>query len=103
MPETKLLIPTQTYTQVQGSTISITTMYLKEGVSNVMAFINEIVGGQIVQGTTFLEGEGGVLVQNISSNLVFSKDPNGNLIISGQDSSKYSIDTMTGQLVYSTD
>jgi len=97
MSETKQ-IPTVTSLITVGSTISIITKYAKEKIGVTFAFISEMVGGETQGGTLFIEGEGGV--QYDSSKFTFSKNSNGELIVSGLEATKIGIDTSTGQLTY---
>jgi hypothetical protein len=93
-------IPTTTILNVVGSSISILTKYIDPNLGDVLqAFIVETVGGETVDGVNFIEGEGGI-TKPASSSLIASVDGSGNLILTSSDSSQYSVDSITGQLVY---
>lgn len=100
MPESRQ-IPSQTTLSVVGSVITITTRYHNEDQGGVVfAFISQIVGGEAHNGVGFIEGEGGIIIDD-SFNLDFNLDASsGELIVTAPDAAQYSIDTNTGQLVY---
>ena len=103
MPESRI-IPTQTTLSVIGSNITINTKYVDVSQGGVLlAFISEIVGGQSVDSVPFIEGDGGIQMNDdfYPSSLNFSLDqPTGDLIVTAPDSAQYSVDTSTGELVY---
>lgn len=98
--ETKI-IPTYTTSSVIGSAITITTIYFDSSLTSgiIQAFISEIV--QIVEGIGFIEGEGGIKKDH-DSLMNFYLDSNGNLIANGPDAANFSIDSLTGQLQFTT-
>lgn len=98
--ETKL-IPTYTTSSVIGSAITITTTYIDSSLTSgtILAFISESV--QSVETVGFIEGEGGI-TKDSSSLMNFYLDSNGNLIASGPDAAKFSVDSLTGQLQFTT-
>ena len=99
MPESKQ-ITTETILNVVGSSISILSRYYNPALGDIIvAFISEVVGGETVDGVNFIEGEGGITSTTGSSG-IYTLDSNGNLIITSGDASQYSVDTLTGQLVY---
>ena len=82
-----------------GVAITITTSYIGEidhGI--VQAWISEVIGGEIVDGIPFIEGEGGI--QTNDAVTIVSLNLNGELIVTAPDAAQYSVDTVTGQLVY---
>lgn len=102
MPESKI-ITTQTTLTVIGTAISLKTLYLDESITGVIsAFLSETVGGETLDGTPFIEGEGGVTIGlgYYPAELDFQVNGNGELIVIAPDSANFSVDTDTGQLVY---
>ena len=98
--ETKT-IPTYTTSSVIGSLITITTTYFDSSLTSgvISAFISGTV--QTVETVGFIEGEGGIK-QDPSSLMSFYLDSNGNLIASGPDAANFNVDSLTGQLQFTT-
>lgn len=104
MPESSI-IPTQTTLTVVGSTITILTEFFNEINSGVInAFIIETVGGEIVDGVIFAQGEGGITMEDdfFPDKLNFFLNVDGDLIVTAPDATSFNIDGSTGQLQYTT-
>jgi len=98
------VITSQTTLNVIGSSITITTKYVNENAGGVYAaFISNVLNGELVDGLSFIEGQGGItmLDEFYPSSLNFTLDAStGELIVTASDASNYSIDGLTGELVY---
>ena len=93
------IIPTQTTLSVVGVSITITTIYNGGDLGGIIsAWISEVIGGEIVDGISFIEGEGGIMTDDFVTTA--SLNSNGELIVTAPDAAQYSVDTVTGQLIY---
>lgn len=104
MPETKV-ITSSTVTSIVGSDISIITSYREATDTNILPdTISAFIGDKVAtfDGTNYKEGELIIQMKNNPTQIDYSIDANGNLIVfSNQgDENKYSIDNNTGQLRY---
>jgi len=96
-------ITSHTTLNVIGSSITITTKYINENAGGVsLAFISNVLNGELVDSVSFIEGQGGIsMLDNYPSSLDFALNPStGELIVTASDASNYSIDGMTGALIY---
>lgn len=100
MPEEKIL-STQLVVTILSNNISIRSYYngSEVDINTLSAFISDII--QVVDGTSFIEGELGMTLKNYPSKIDYSIDSNGNLIVFGDDAANYLIDENTGELIYS--
>ena len=104
MPESRI-IPSQTTINIVGSAITVLTQYFNEAINGgtINAFVMEVIGGQTVDGVSFIEGEGGISIgEDLASPPVFSFNSNGELIVTDPLSSQFSVDGLTGQLQFTT-
>ena len=98
MPEQKT-IETKTSVSIVGSAISIRAYYDADVdvINTILAFISDIV--QTVDGVGFIEGELGITMQNYLTDIDYSIDASGNLIVFAGDADNYSIN-FDGNLIY---
>ena len=101
MPESKI-ISTYTTLSVVGPVITITTQYFNDLSGGViLAFISEIVGGETIDSIPFIEGEGGITINSpLYPSLNFSLNSSGELIVTGPNATQFSVDSLTGELIY---
>ena len=99
MAETKVL-ETRTSISVIGDAISIRAYYDTSEVSSdtIEAFISESV--QVREGVPLIEGELAIIMDNYPGSIDYEIDDDGNLIVTSDDASQYSIDS-AGDLIYS--
>lgn len=106
MSETRQ-INTYTTLNVIGTSITINTRYINENAGGVsLAFISEELNGETVDSVAFIEGEGGITMQDnyYPSALNFSLDAStGELIVTASDASNYAVDGDSGELTYTYD
>jgi len=99
------VIPTQTTLNVIATTITLTTVYVDVLLSGVIkAFISETIGGELVDGVPFIEGEGGITIKDTlyPNSLNFIKNSSGELLVTAPNASKFGVNTVTGELIYTS-
>lgn len=99
MSEQKL-IPTITVVEENPPEIDIITYYeLLFGLPHILQAFIGIDGGEYRSGVFFDHGEAGLTMKNSPEDIDGYIDPEGNLIIIGDDADKYSLDD-NGNLTY---
>lgn len=99
MPEISEL-SVRTNTSVNGDAIEIFTFYREPVLPDIInTFISNDSGNYL--GTGYIEGECVIeFVQGGDSNISFFLDVDGTFVINSTDASKYSLDSLTGNLLY---
>jgi hypothetical protein len=99
MPQSSIIPTHSTLTQVTP-VFSLLTEYVDPTLSGIIiAFISEVIGGEVVDTIPFIEGEGGITYDPAVFTGSFAMS-GPDLVITALNASDFSVDTSTGELQY---